>query len=178
MKLTSKPRFTRRLPCCIADGMFMKPFLPVAATALLSLTACSSEPEVSATTTNQADEFAARINGDKVPGATADAALAAPAPAALPAPTVAQPLDGITNAPFAAGTTSDPNSACNANTFGEFLGREPSAEVRAAILEAANNTTEVRFIAPGGEYIKPDPTNPRLNVMIAVDGVIRDIRCG
>lgn len=156
----------------------MKTFLPCAAAAFLALTACSSEPEVSPSTTNQADEFAARINGNKPQGELSPDAATAPAPAALPAPSVAQPLEGISNAPFAAGTTSDPNSACNANTFGEFLGRQPNAEVRAAILEAANNTTEVRFIAPGGQYIKPDPTNPRLNVMIAVDGVIRDIRCG
>ena len=45
-------------------------------------------------------------------------------------------------------------------------------------MEAATGIPEVRFIAPGSDYIKPDPTHPRLNVMIAVDGIIRDIRCG
>ncbi|MEL7319878.1 MAG: hypothetical protein AAFN04_14700 [Pseudomonadota bacterium] len=155
----------------------MKPSFVIAATVVLTLSACSSAPEETSEKASQADEFAARINGDKVAQAEATAATG-PAPSPLPAPTVAQPLDGITNTPYSAGTASDPNSACKANVFGEYLGRKPSAEVRAAILEAAKSQGEVRFIAAGGDYVRPDPTNPRLNIMIAVDGVIRDIRCG
>ena len=155
----------------------MKLPFALAATALCALSACSETPDEAPKQTSQADEFAARINGGKVAQAE-PTATTGPTPSPLPAPTVAQPLDGITNTPYSAGTASDPNSACNANIFGEYLGRKPSAEVRAAILETAKDQGEVRFIAAGGEYIKPDPTNPRLNIMIAVDGVIRDIRCG
>ncbi|MEL6542716.1 MAG: hypothetical protein AAFN48_09495 [Pseudomonadota bacterium] len=155
----------------------MKQPLAFAATAFLALSACSETPDEAPEQTSQADEFAARINGEQVAQAE-PASATGPAPSPLPAPTVAQPLDGITNTPYSAGTASDPNSACNANIFGEYLGRKPSAEVRAAILETAKNQGEVRFIAAGGDYVRPDPTNPRLNIMIAVDGVIRDIRCG
>jgi hypothetical protein len=156
----------------------MKKLLMLAPLMLLALSACSSELEQPATSTDEANEFAKRINGSNTqtpPSAPPPAASQASAP---PAPTVAQPLEGISNAPFADGTVTDPNAACNASRFGEFLGREPNAEVRAAIMEAASDIVEVRFIAPGSDYIKPDPTNPRLNFMIAVDGVIRDIRCG
>jgi len=156
----------------------MKPLFALAATALLALTACGETPEEVAPTNTQADDFAARINGDKTTQAQPAPPSTGPTPSPLAQATVAQPLEGINNAPYSAGTASDPNSACNANLFGEFLGRQPKAEVRAAILEAAKDQSEVRFIAAGGEYIRPDPTNPRLNVMIAVDGVIRDIRCG
>lgn len=157
----------------------MKTLFPLATIALLALAACGGAPEETETKSNPADEFAARINGNKTAQATPGNAQApASPPSTEAAPTVAQPLQSISTTPFAAGTATDPNSACNANAFGEFLGREPSSEVRAAILEKASEAGEVRFIAPGGKYIKPDPTNPRLNVMIAVDGVIRDIRCG
>ncbi len=154
----------------------MKTLLMLAPLTLLALTACSSEPEQPAATTSEADEFAKRINGSNTlaPAPTPPGAQAS----TMPAPQVAQPLDSISNSPFSAGTATDPNTACDANRFGEFLGREPNAQVRAQIMEAASNLSEVRFIAPGGDYIKPDPTNPRLNFMIAVDGVIRDIRCG
>ena len=155
----------------------MKTLYPLIAGAALALNACSAEPEAPNAPTNQADDFAARIHSGKQAGAQGSGPTA-PSPSPLPAPSVAQPLDSIAKTPFAAGTVSDPNSACKANVFGEFLGREPSAEVRAAILEAASGVAEVRFVPSGGDYIKPDPTNPRLNFMIAIDGVIRDIRCG
>ena len=148
----------------------MKPLYALAAPALLALVACSGASEEAAPQSSEADAFAERINGAK----TAQGAPAAPAGA----PTVAAPLENTSSNPYAAGTATDPNAACNANAFGEFIGRQPSAEVRAEIMEAASNLPEVRFIAPGSDYIKPDPTNPRLNVMIAVDGIIRDIRCG
>lgn len=160
----------------------MKPLFTLSAAALFALTACGETPEEAAPANTQADDFAARINGDKSAQAQPSAGPAdpssGPAPSPLPQASVARPLEGISNVPYSAGTASDPNSACNANVFAEFLGRQPNAEVRAAIQEAAKDQSEVRFIAAGGEYIKPDPTNPRLNIMIAVDGVIRDIRCG
>ncbi|MEM1195299.1 MAG: hypothetical protein AAGH57_04280 [Pseudomonadota bacterium] len=154
---------------------------------------CSAAPEEGQG--SAAADYAARINAEKASsaeqaalapvregvsdGMREDAAappLAAQAPEA--APSVAQPLNPVAPGAFAPGTATDPNSACNANAFGEFLGQKPDAEVRAAIMDRAIALPEVRFIAPGSEYIKPDPTHPRLNVMIAVDGVIRDIRCG
>lgn len=150
----------------------MKPLHAFAAFASLALAACSGTAEEPAPQTSEADAFAQRINGNKAGQAVAGA----PAPGA--APTVAAPLESPSSNPFAAGTTTDPNAACNASAFGEFIGRQPSADVRAEIMEAARDLPEVRFISPGGQYIKPDPTNPRLNVMIAVDGIIRDIRCG
>ena len=151
----------------------MKTFAGTAILVSLALAACSNAPDAETqAATNEADEFAKRINGTKSePVKTAQAEPMA-------APTVAQPIENIATGGYAAGTATDPNSACNANAFGEFIGREPDAEVRAAIQAAASDLSEVRFIAPGGQYIKPDPTNPRLNVMIAVDGIIRDIRCG
>ncbi len=138
----------------------------------LALSACSSEPQTATAPTNEADAFSQRINGTNAKPAPV------PAGAPAPAPTVAQPLESVSSNPYAPGTATDPNSACNANTFGEFIGRQPSADVRAAIMEAAGDLPEVRFIPAGGDYVRPDPTNPRLNVMIAVDGIIRDIRCG
>ncbi|MEO0642955.1 MAG: hypothetical protein AAFY47_05990 [Pseudomonadota bacterium] len=142
----------------------------LAATASLALAACASETPEDATS-NAAADYAARINGDK-------SGQAGPAPAATVAPKVAPPREGAAPGAFAAGTATDPNSACKANLFGEFLGQQPTDEVRAQILEAAADIPEVRFVTPGSGFIPPDPTHPRLNFMIALDGVIRDIRCG
>ncbi|MEO1731405.1 MAG: hypothetical protein AAFR64_11770 [Pseudomonadota bacterium] len=146
------------------------------ATASLTLSACASEPEEDKGST-QAEEFAARINGTQPPAELQPEPQAEPAaPVAAQAET--QPASNDAKSAFAAGTATDPNSACNANVFSQFIGQQPNAEVRGQIMAAAEGVSEVRFIAPGANYIKPDPTHPRLNVMIAVDGVIRDIRCG
>lgn len=146
--------------------------LALSLAAVLALSACGSNSAPAEKQSSEADDFAARINGgDKT-------AAAPPQVAATVAPQVVPAAEGVAPGPFAAGTATDPNSACNANRFASFLGQTPSAEVRAQIMEAAGDISEVRFIAPGSDYIKPDPTNPRLNLMIAVDGVIRDIRCG
>lgn len=168
-------------------GKSCAPFALIAGTALLF--GCSEAPEKEEG--SAAADYAARINAEKA-SAAGQAALApvsggvsegadAPTPAARApeaAPTVAQPLNPVAPGAFSPGTATDPNSACNANAFGEFLGQKPDADVRAAIMDRAIALPEVRFISPGSEYIKPDPTHPRLNIMIAVDGVIRDIRCG
>jgi hypothetical protein len=37
---------------------------------------------------------------------------------------------------------------------------------------------EVRFVKPGRVSVNPDPTNPRLSVMLDKQGIIRDVRCG
>ncbi|MEM9311174.1 MAG: hypothetical protein AAGA34_06975 [Pseudomonadota bacterium] len=152
------------------------------ATASLALAACgTSAPEE--TPTDEAANYAARINGEQTAQAQ-PAPIETASPSAGPSvasgvtPSAAEPLEAGVPNNYAPGTASDPNSACNANLFGQFVGQQPDAEVRAQIMEAAADIPEVRFIAPGSDYIKPDPTHPRLNVMIAVDGVIRDIRCG
>ncbi|MEO0871385.1 MAG: hypothetical protein AAFY19_05405 [Pseudomonadota bacterium] len=146
--------------------------------ALMILTACGSEP-TQEDTTSAADDYAARINGDKSAQATPSALpTAEPLAVASEAQTPAAP--GTDAAPqfIERGTASDPSTACNAASFSQFLGQQPSDTVRAQIMDAASDIPEVRFVTPADDYIMPDPTHPRLNIMIAVDGVIRDIRCG
>lgn len=62
--------------------------------------------------------------------------------------------------------------------MGPFLGKPADDATRRAIMDATSDVREVRFITPGSDYIEPDPTHPRLNIMIDVTGVIRDARCG
>ena len=136
----------------------------IALPALLMLAACGGNET---DTGNTADDFAARINGGQ------------PSPAATVAPTVAQPLDGAAPGAFTAGTQTDPQSAtCAANRMGPFIGKPADEATRAAIMTAAAGAREVRFVPPGSDYIRPDPTNPRLNLMIDNLGIIRDARCG
>lgn len=145
-------------------------------TAFFALAACASEA-VEDNTSTQAEDFAARINAAQQQ-VEESAAAQEPAPQTAASPAIAQPQQEAAQGVYAPGTATDPNSACNANIFGQFLGKKPDGDVRKQIMEVAGDITEVRFIAPGSGYIKPDPTHPRLNIMIAVDGVIRDIRCG
>ncbi|MEL6485800.1 MAG: hypothetical protein AAFQ13_01465 [Pseudomonadota bacterium] len=164
-----------------------KPIASRAALAMLPvcmiLSACGSEP-AEENTTSAADDYAARINGEKSAQATPTALptaepLAAAPPANAPAVNPSAEPDTAPAPQFIErGTASDPSTACNAASFSQFLGQQPSTEVRSQIMDAASEIPEVRFIAPGTDYINPDPTHPRLNIMIAVDGVIRDIRCG
>lgn len=132
--------------------------------ALLALAACGNSPDESS---NSADDFAARINGGQ------------PDVQATVAPTVAEPLEGAAPGAFAPGTATDPQSAgCNANLMGPWIGKEADDATRLAIRAAATSASDVRFIPPGGAYIRPDPTSPRLNLMIDNLGIIRDARCG
>ena len=62
--------------------------------------------------------------------------------------------------------------------MGNFIGKPADEATRAAILVAATGAREVRFVPPGSDYIRPDPTNPRLNLMLDNTGIIRDARCG
>lgn len=131
--------------------------------ALLALAACGGGTEKD----SSADDFAARINGG------------GPNPAATVAPTVVEPLDGAAAGAYAPGTATDPESAtCGANEMGPYIGKPADDATRAAIMVAASGASEVRFVAPGSAYIRPDPTNPRLNLMIDNLGIIRDARCG
>ena len=154
----------------------------------LGLSGCSEQgaPDDADIADTMAQDYAARIKGEaggqtasSQPGVVSNPGVdpaQPPAPANAPSVAVAPP--SAATGPYAPGTATDPNTACNAGLFAAFLGQAPSAQVRAQIAERAVDLPEVRYIPAGSEFIKPDPTNPRLNIMIAVDGIIRDIRCG
>lgn len=140
--------------------------LLIAIPGLLALCACGASEEQ---TSNSAEDFAARINGN----------TATPAAEATNAPQVAAPLPGAAEGAYAPGTLTDPESSvCAANLMGEFIGKEADNSTKLAIMDAAKGAGEVRFVAPGSATVLPDPTNPRLNIMIDNLNVIRDARCG
>ena len=143
--------------------------LPLSLTAL-ALNACGSEPDPAA---NDADSFAARINQNATPGAT-------PAPEATATPKIAEPLPGAAPGPFAAGTQTDPAAkTCGANLMGPFIGKPADQATRAAIAAALGRTDNLRFVTYGSVgFVNPDPTNPRLSLMLDAQNVIRDARCG
>jgi hypothetical protein len=137
----------------------------------LVLAACGSEP---AQPGNDAESFAARIGaGEATPGAT-------PAPAATAAPQKAEPLPGAAPGPFARGTLTDPASAkCGAPLMGPFIGKLADQATRAEIAKVLGRTDNLRFVAHGsGGFVNPDPTNPRLSIMLDAQEIIRDARCG
>ena len=138
----------------------------IALPTFLGLAACANEP--AEPSPEVAEEFAARING------------AGPTVGAGVAPTVAQPLEGAAEGAYSPGTATDPNSStCGANSVGAFIGKEASEAIRAQIMTAtAALASEVRFVPAGSPYVRPDPTNPRLNLMLDNLGIIRDARCG
>ena len=147
--------------------------LPLAR-ALFALVACGSE---TAEPGNDAESFAARI-GQK--GQATPAPGAAPVPAATAAPKAATPLPGAAPGPFARGTLTDPASkTCGAPLMGPFMGKLADQATRAEIAKALGRTDNLRFVAVGsGISVNPDPTNPRLSVMLDAQNIIRDARCG
>lgn len=146
--------------------------LAIALTAL-SLAACGSEPEQPG---NDAENFAARIGA----GDAAATPGASPAPAATIAPTVVTPLPGAAPGPFARGTLTDPASrTCGAQLMGPFIGKLADQATRAEIAKTLGRTSNLRFVASGsGINVNPDPTNPRLSIMLDAQKIIRDARCG
>ena len=134
----------------------------------LALAACGSDP---APANNDADSFAARIN--QTAGAT-------PTPQGTVAPTVAEPKPGAAPGPFVPGTQTDPAAkTCGANLMGPYIGKPADQPTRAEIAKVLGRTENLRFVAYGSAgYINPDPTNPRLNLMLDQGGIIRDARCG
>lgn len=134
----------------------------------LALAACGSEPDPAA---NDADSFAARINQN---------ASASPAPEATATPTIAKPLPGAAPGAFAAGTQTDPAAkTCGANLMGPFIGKPADQATRAAIAKALGRTDNLRFVVFGSvDTVNPDPTNPRLSLMLDAQNIIRDARCG
>jgi hypothetical protein len=146
--------------------------LPLAAAAL-AMAACGSEPEQPG---NDAESFAARIGqGDASP--TPGATLAAQGTAK---PTIAKPRPGAAPGPFSRGTLTDPASkTCGAPLMGPFIGKLADQATRAEIVKVLGRTDNLRFVAYGAPgYINPDPTNPRLSIMLDAQNIIRDARCG
>jgi hypothetical protein len=157
----------------VSQGLFMIRFsgLLFAATTALALTACSKEPEP-VDPAAEADAFAQRINANTpTPAATATAGAA---------PRIAKPLPGAAAGPFLPGTATDPASAtCGANQMGPFIGKLADEATRLDIVKTLGRSDNVRFVAFGSPgFINPDPTNPRLNLMLDAQNIIRDARCG
>lgn len=145
--------------------------LPLTFVATLALAACSSEP-APVDPADEADAFAARINAN-MPTPT-------PAAAATVAPRIAQPLPGAAPGPFMPGTATDPAAAkCGANRMGPFIGKLADEPTRLEIVKTLGRSDNLRFVAFGsGGFINPDPTNPRLSLMLDAQNIIRDARCG
>ncbi|QDH35072.1 hypothetical protein [Porphyrobacter sp. YT40] len=141
--------------------------------AALMLSACGSEP---AQPGNDAEDFAARIGGAQATPAPGTA----PAPAATATPQIAQQLPGAAPGPFARGTLTDPASAtCGAPLMGPFIGKLADQTTRAEIAKMLGRTENLRFVAYGSAgNVNPDPTNPRLSIMLDAQNIIRDARCG
>jgi hypothetical protein len=141
--------------------------------AALALVACGSEPGPSG---NDAESFAARIGaGEATPGAEIPAAPGTPAP-----PQIAKPLPGAAPGPFARGTLTDPAAkTCGAPLMAPFIGRPADQATRAEIARTLGRTDNLRFVAFGSiGTVNPDPTNPRLSIMLDAQDIIRDARCG
>lgn len=140
----------------------------------LALAACGSEP---AKPGNDAESFAARIGAA---GEATPAPGATPAPAATVAPTIATPAPGAAPGPFARGTLTDPASrTCGAPLMGPFIGKLADQPTRAEIARMLGRTDNLRFVAFGStDFVNPDPTNPRLSIMLDAQNIIRDARCG
>jgi hypothetical protein len=134
----------------------------------LMLVACGKDP---APAGNDVDSFAARINQNA--GTPA-------APAATATPTIAEPKPGAAPGVFAPGTQTDPAAkTCGATLMGPFIGRPADQPTRAEIVKVLGRTDNLRFVPYGSQgYVNPDPTNPRLSLMLDESGIIRDARCG
>ena len=140
--------------------------------AALALAACGSEPQQPR---DEAADFAARIGAGATP-----APGGTPAPAATATPQVAQPLPGAAPGAFARGTLTDPASkTCGAPLMGPFIGKLADQATRAEIAKMLGRTDNLRFVAFGSAAtVNPDPTNPRLSIMLDAQNIIRDARCG
>ncbi len=133
---------------------------------------------------NSADEFAARIGGSGAANADASPADAGTPPTtgdeprAIITPEVAKPLPSA-NDEVAATIAADPAATnCGANRMGPFIGLVADVRTRIDIEDAVGSGREIRFVRPGGAYIEPDESSPRLNLILDIQDVIRDARCG
>ena len=138
----------------------------------LALSACGSEPQKPV---DDAESFAARIGtGEATPG------TGVPAAQGTAAPTVATTLPGAAPGAYAPGTQTDPAAkTCGAPLMGPFIGKLADQVTRAEIAKALGRTANLRFVTFGStDNVNPDPTNPRLSVMLDAQNIIRDARCG
>ena len=130
--------------------------------AALALSGCGNTADPNA---KEVDEFAARIGAPKQTQAASDTPKPdASDPAAAPAPAEeadAQPAP----------------SQCSAPKVAPFYGRKADEATQAAVMAAVAPQTNVRFIE-AGSAMPEDTASPRLNVMIGVNGNIREARCG
>ncbi len=141
----------------------------------IALAACGSDAKPSG---NDSESFAARLKaGEATPPANP---ASVPDPAATATPQIAQTLPGAAPGAFARGTLTDPASAkCGAPLMAPFMGKLADQPTRAAIAQTLGRTDRLRFVAFGSEAnVNPDPTNPRLSLMLDAQGIIRDARCG
>lgn len=147
---------------------------PTLAPALaLALAGCGAEADQPG---NDASSFAARIaSGEATPAGSQIGA-----PAATATPQIATPQPGAAPGPFARGTLTDPAaSTCGAPLMGPFIGKPADQATRAAIAQTLGRTDNLRFVIFGSTAtVNPDPTNPRLSIMLDGQNVIRDARCG
>jgi hypothetical protein len=147
-------------------GAFVLPALA------LAISACGTAPSQSG---NDAESFADRIGtGDATPGA------GTPAPAGTTTPQIAETLPGAAPGPFSRGTLTDPAAkTCGAPLMGPFIGKLADQPTRAEIARKLGRTDNLRFVAYGSiGNVNPDPTNPRLSIMLDAQNIIRDARCG
>jgi hypothetical protein len=131
-------------------------------------------PAIALSACNRSDDPSMELGGsvDKL-------ATQAPAPAVTsPAGTPAAAAPAVAPLPPEPVIYTDPKSAsCGAPGLASFLGTPDSADVREQITAKAQAPGGIRFVPPGSattEDYRPD----RLNAMIDVTGVIRDLRCG
>jgi len=115
--------------------------------------------------------------GSSVDRLATQAAPSAAAPAA-DAPAAAGPAASQVAPPPQPVIYTDPKSAsCGAPDLASFIGKADSPAVRGQISAAAKAPGGIRFVPPGSATTD-DYRSDRLNVMIDVTGVIRDLRCG
>ncbi|MEP2736532.1 MAG: hypothetical protein ABJP34_09545 [Erythrobacter sp.] len=131
-----------------------------------ALAACGNEPDPNA---QEVDDFAARIGTPKQAKATPTAAKPATQPA--------DPATDPTTKPATEDNTPPAPSQCSAPKVAPFYGRKSDENTQAAVMAAVAPQTNVRFIE-AGTAMPEDTGSQRLNVMIDVNGIIREARCG
>lgn len=141
--------------------MLIERLIPIIGISAL-LSACGGQPDPNA---KEVDDFAARIGTPK----QAEAAPPASKPEAEATKLAANPENEAVAQPAP--------SQCNAPKVAPFYGRQADEATQAAVMAAVAPQTDVRFIE-AGSALPEDTASPRLNVMIDVNGNIREARCG
>ena len=63
--------------------------------------------------------------------------------------------------------------------MGPFIGKPADQATRAEIAKVLGRSDNLRFVLYGSNAsVNPDPTNPRLSLMLDDANIIRDARCG